>query len=65
MKIYELKNSKLKLLYGLIDFKPNTSRELIGRGVMPNIPISMTFDDILNKKDPQLDWILNDIKSKK
>lgn len=65
MKIYELKKSKLKLLYGLIDFKPNTSRELIGRGVMPNIPISMTFDDVLNKKDPQLDWILNDIKSKK
>ena len=48
-----------------MDYKPNTSRDLIGRGVMPNIPIDMTFDDILNKKDPQLDWILNDIKSKK
>ena len=62
---FKLSNSKLKLLIGIMDYKPNTSRELIGRGVMPNIPIDMTFDDVLNKKDPQLDWILNDIKSKK
>ena len=62
---FKLSNSKLKLLIGIMDYKPNTSRDLIGRGVMPNIPIDMTFDDILNKRDPQLDWILNDIKSKK
>ncbi|WP_353164543.1 S41 family peptidase [Empedobacter brevis] len=61
---FKLKNSKLKIYYGMMDFRPNTSRELKGRGIIPTVPVEMSFDDIINKKDPQLDWILNDIKSK-
>lgn len=61
---FKLQNSKLKIFYGLMDFKPNTSRALIGRGVIPDVPIKMSFEDLINKKDPQLDWVLNDIKAK-
>lgn len=61
---YKLSASKLKLNVGLMTYRPNTTRDLKGRGIMPNVPIKMSFEDLLNKKDPQLDWILNDIKTK-
>lgn len=61
---YKLSASKLKLNVGLMTYRPNTTRDLKGRGIMPTIPIKMSFEDLLNKKDPQLDWILNDIKTK-
>ena len=61
---YKLSESKLKLHVGLMTYRPNTSRELKGRGIIPDIPIKMSFEDLINKKDPQLDWILNDIKAK-
>lgn len=62
---YKLPNSKIKLGIGMMTFKPNTSRELKGRGVIPDVTIDMSFDDLLQKKDPQLEWILNDIQTKK
>ena len=43
----------------------NNGRTLKGRGVIPAVPINRSFEDLINKKDPQLDWILNDIKTKK
>ncbi|WP_314243379.1 S41 family peptidase [Empedobacter tilapiae] len=61
---FKLKNSKLKIYYGMIDFKPNTSRDLKGRGIIPDVPIEITFDDVVKRKDTQLDWILSDIKNK-
>ncbi len=64
-EVYQLKYSKIGINYGLLDFKPNTSRQLKGRGIIPNVPIDMRFEDIMHKKDPQLDWILNDIKANK
>ena len=62
---FKLKNAKIGVFYGLLDFKPNTSRELKGRGIIPDVAIETNFNDIVNEKDPQLDWILNDIKTKK
>ncbi|MBS7332972.1 MAG: hypothetical protein KIG88_05170 [Weeksellaceae bacterium] len=60
---YKLPNSKIKLGIGMMTFTPNTSRELKGRGVIPNVPIDITFDDLLQQKDPQLEWILNNIEA--
>lgn len=62
---YKLPNSKIKLGIGMMTFTPNTSRDLKGRGVIPNIPIDLTFEDLLQQKDPQLEWILKDIERKK
>ena len=35
------------------------------KGVTPNVEIIPTLEEILQKKDVQLNWILNDISSKK
>jgi hypothetical protein len=35
------------------------------KGVTPNVEIIPTLEEVLQKKDVQLNWILNDINSKK
>lgn len=60
---YKLPNSKLKLNIGIMTYRPNTKRELKGRGNLPDQPVKQTLEDIINEKDPQLDWILDHIKS--
>ena len=62
---FKLPNSKVRLNMGIMTYKPNNGRTLKGRGVIPAVPINRSFEDLINKKDPQLDWILNDIKTKK
>jgi len=35
-----------------------------GRGVFPDKEITPTLTDRLNGTDPELDWVLNDVKEK-
>ena len=46
-----------------IDSKFKTDPD--GFGVKPDITIIPTLADRLNRIDPELEWILNDIKTKK
>lgn len=61
---YKLPNSKIKIMVPMLVFAPHQTRELKGRGVIPNQEIKYTFQDLMNQKDAQLEWILNDIASK-
>lgn len=62
---YKLPNSKISLRFGVLTMKPNTQRELKGRGVLPQIPIEPNFDAWLEERDEELEWVLRDIEHKK
>jgi len=62
-KDYTLPHSKIKIMIPQMVFQPNQTRELKGRGVLPHQEIKYTFQDLMNQKDPQMDWILNHIAS--
>lgn len=59
-----LPNSKISFNIGLMNIKPINQTEIIGRGIFPDFEIPLTVEDKVNKNDPQLDWILKDIKNK-
>ena len=60
-----LPNSKMKLPIGLFLIQPNIEFSNTMKGVTPNVEIIPTLEEVLQKKDVQLNWILNDINSKK
>ena len=64
-KIYELPNTKIRARIGLMyidtPFKVNPD----GYGVKPDVEILPTVQDRLEKRDPELEWVLKDIESKK
>lgn len=62
---YTLPHSKIKIAVPMMVYQPQQKRELKGRGVFPHHEIKYHFADFLNQKDPQLEWILEDIKNKK
>lgn len=58
-------NSKLKLRMGLYPVVPNAHTEIIGRGIFPDQEIKTTIEDIISGKDKELEWVMNDIKTKR
>src|SRR5690606_16272433 len=64
-KIYELPTSKLKSRMGLMQVDAHYKQTPDGYGVMPDVFITPTLEDLFSKKDAELQWILNDIKNKK
>lgn len=62
MPFYEMPNSKLTFNVLLMDFRQKYKSPEFGRGVMPDVEIKNTFEDFLNDKDPQMEWIEKDIK---
>lgn len=65
MPILTLPNSKLPFRIGLQDIRPYHKTEEFGRGIMPDKEIIPTIEQIENNEDPEMDWILQDIKNKK
>lgn len=61
----KLPNSKMKLPIGLFLIQPNIEFTNTMKGVTPNVEIIPTLEEVLQKKDVQLDWILKEINSKK
>ena len=61
----ELPHSKLKWRVGLMSIKPSNKTKEEGYGVKPDVEIIPSIDDIIEKNDTGLDWILKDIQSKK
>lgn len=59
-----LKNSQLKLPIGLLLIQPNVKAQNLNRGVMPDVPLPPSYNQITDNKDVELDWILNFIKKK-
>ena len=60
-----LPNSRLTLPIGLLLVNPNIILSNTQKGVIPNVIIPQTLQDIIEKKDPQLDWIKNEIVKEK
>jgi len=60
-----LPNSMIDLPIGLVFVQPDITPTNTKKGVVPDITIKETMEDIIHKKDPQLDWILNEIKKEK
>lgn len=60
-----LPNSKLKLPIGLMVVQPNIELSNIKKGVFPDKEISPTLQEVLQKKDVQLEWIMEEIKRNK
>lgn len=62
MPVVKLPNSKLSLRLGLIDIQSVNQSGPDGRGIFPNVEIKQTIQDKVEKKDPEMEWIMKDIK---
>lgn len=60
----KLPNSKLKLPIGLMLIQPNINFAETKKGVVPHHELVPTLKEILQKKDLQLEWILDEIRGK-
>ncbi|RNA62695.1 peptidase S41 [Chryseobacterium nematophagum] len=61
----KLPHSKINLPIGLLLVKPNIQFSNTKRGVIPDIAITESMQDIIENKDPQLDWVINEIEEEK
>ncbi|MCJ7932394.1 MAG: S41 family peptidase [Chryseobacterium sp.] len=61
----KLPNTRIGFPIGLLLVQPNINFRDDKKGVTPHVTISETMKDILDKKDPQLDWIKNEIAKEK
>ncbi len=57
----KLPNSRLKFPIGLMYIQPNIEPTKTQKGVLPDVEIIENREDVQNKKDVILDWILEDI----
>lgn len=60
----KLPNSKLEIPIGLMLIQPNIKFANTRKGVLPHVEILPSLDDVLQKKDIQLEWILKEISEK-
>ena len=58
-----LPNSKIRVRVGLVFIKPHYKTEKDGRGIFPDKEIIPTLQDRINGCDPEIEWILDDIKT--
>jgi C-terminal processing protease CtpA/Prc len=63
MPTIKLPNSKIKLTIGLMVIAPFYKTPTEGRGIFPDKEITPTITDRINGNDPELNWILADIKN--
>ncbi|WP_395052563.1 S41 family peptidase [Flavobacterium sp.] len=65
MPVVKLPNSKIALRLGLMNIQTINQTETIGRGIFPDKEIVPTVDDKISNKDPELEWILSEVKKQK
>nr|WP_314492450.1 S41 family peptidase [uncultured Chryseobacterium sp.] len=58
----KLPNSKIDLPIGLLLIQPNINFTGTQRGVIPDVEVIQTMQDLLEQKDVQLDWVKADIE---
>lgn len=64
MPVLKLPNSKLKWKLGVMSINPINQTEEFGRGIKPDIEITPTLEQIINKEDPEMEWIFNKLNIK-
>lgn len=62
LPVLKLPNSHLRWRFGLMDVKPYYQVNEAGRGIMPDVPVVRSVDDVIKGKDPVLDKVLKAIK---
>jgi len=60
-----LPNSEINLPIGLLLVQPNITFTHTRKGVLPDVSITEKMQDIIDKKDPQIEWVLNEIEKEK
>ncbi|WP_432670868.1 S41 family peptidase [Flavobacterium sp. SM2513] len=63
MPIIELPNSKVKIRVGLMRIAPHYKTDEEGHGIRPDIEIIPTLEDKIKGNDPEMNWILDNIKN--
>ncbi|WP_137905532.1 S41 family peptidase [Chryseobacterium sp. 2VB] len=61
----KLPNSEIRFPIGLLLVQPNINFSDSRKGVVPDVTITENMQDIIDQKDPQLDWIKNEIAKEK
>ena len=64
---YDLPNTKILTGYSIVNLEqdvPVLERQHFGRGIMPDYSVEQTFDDFLNNRDTQMEFLLRLIDSK-
>jgi C-terminal processing protease CtpA/Prc len=65
LPIFTLPKSRLKLRFGGALIQPHYKSDNIGRGIMPDIEIKPTREDIISGNDAELTRVLDEIKKGK
>jgi C-terminal processing protease CtpA/Prc len=65
MPTIEMPNSKINIRMGLMACIPAYKTDVEGHGIMPDKEILPTLEDRINNIDPEMNWILYDIKTNK
>nr|WP_238934940.1 S41 family peptidase [Aurantibacter crassamenti] len=61
-KYVTLPNSKVRMKFGLLHIESPFHTDPIGYGIKPDVQIIPTQKDRLQKRDPELEWVLNNIR---
>jgi len=61
----KLPNSKIDLPIGLLLIQPNIDFTNTQKGVVPDFEVHQTMQDIIDKKDVQLEWVKDEIEREK
>jgi C-terminal processing protease CtpA/Prc len=64
MPLKKLPNSKIQIRIGTMSIAPHFKTDIEGHGIYPDVAIQPTLEDAINGNDPELNWVLEDIKSK-
>ncbi len=62
MPIVTLPKSKINVRVGLLAAIPYYKTDVVGHGIYPDKVIIPTLEDRINKKDPEMEWVLEDSK---
>lgn len=63
MPNYELPHSHLKLSLGTVYLQPNFYHsDVLGQGICPHTEVRTTLNDRLKNIDPQLNWVIEEVK---
>ncbi len=62
MPLIKIPNSKLNIKIALSACVPFYKTDVLGRGIFPDHEILPTLQDRINNVDPELNWVLNDLK---
>lgn len=64
--IYELPNSKIKILISFVKVKKHVNDKTVkkGTGVLPDVEVQLTVQNLIEGRDSQLDYVLKQIEKK-